>query len=293
MAIAEGDLKSEAVKELFCRKPELEVDWRGPDTQYAGTAATYFFRVRNPGTAAADDVAVKVNLPPGADFVSASEGHVYDNAKREVAWRVGSLGPGDDCYMELRCTVSTPGENKIADHRRHGRRRPRRQQAGRHQRRGHRRPQARRQRSVRADRRRPGSGLRDSRHQSRRERRRGSQRRRPLLRRPRAGNGRRRTVHRLRRPRGLPHDQQAAGRAGHRAADPRQGHRSRARTCSAPKCSAAIWRSSSPPRRPRGSTKTKSRATSRRSARRRPSVQVTKLPRTSVGSRRVFAEASC
>jgi uncharacterized repeat protein (TIGR01451 family) len=114
VAIAEGDLKSEAVKELFCRKPELEVDWRGPDTQYAGTAATYFFRVRNPGTAAADDVAVKVDLPAGAEFVSASEGHVYDSAKREIAWRVGSLGPGDDCYMELRCSVSQPGENKIS-----------------------------------------------------------------------------------------------------------------------------------------------------------------------------------
>ncbi len=114
VAVAEGNLKSEAVKELFCKKPELEVDWRGPDTQYAGTAATYFFRVRNPGTAAADDVAVKVNLPAGAEFVSASEGHAYDKTKREVAWRVGPLGPGDDCYMELRCLVSTPGENKIA-----------------------------------------------------------------------------------------------------------------------------------------------------------------------------------
>ena len=74
VAVAEGDLKSEATKELFCRKPELEVDWRGPETQYAGTLATYFFRVRNPGTAAADDVSVRVNLPAGAEFVSASEG---------------------------------------------------------------------------------------------------------------------------------------------------------------------------------------------------------------------------
>jgi len=113
VAIADGDLKCEAVKELFCRKPELEVDWRGPDTQYAGTAATYFFRVRNPGTAAADDVSVKVNLPAGAEFVSASEGHAFDVTNREIAWRVGSLGPGDDCYMELRCMVSTPGENKV------------------------------------------------------------------------------------------------------------------------------------------------------------------------------------
>lgn len=114
VALADGDLKSAAIKEIFCRKPELEVDWRGPETQYAGTAATYFFRVRNPGTAAADDVSVRVSLPAGADFVSASEGHAFDNAKREVAWRVGSLGPGDDCYMELRCTVNTPGENKLA-----------------------------------------------------------------------------------------------------------------------------------------------------------------------------------
>ncbi|MGD9632780.1 MAG: hypothetical protein AB7U97_05835 [Pirellulales bacterium] len=114
VALADGDLKSAAIKEIFCRKPELEVDWRGPEMQYAGTPATYFFRVRNPGTAAADDVVVKVSLPAGADFVSASEGHAIDNAKREVAWRVGSLGPGDDCYMELRCTVNTPGENKLA-----------------------------------------------------------------------------------------------------------------------------------------------------------------------------------
>jgi uncharacterized repeat protein (TIGR01451 family) len=114
VAIADGDLKSEAIKELFCRKPELEVDWRGPDTQYAGTAATYFFRVRNPGTAAADDVSVKVSLPAAAEFVSASEGHAYDTTTREVVWRVGSLGPGDDCYMELRCTVNSPGENKLS-----------------------------------------------------------------------------------------------------------------------------------------------------------------------------------
>lgn len=114
VATAEGNLKSQAAKDLFCRKPELEVDWRGPETQYAGTDATYFFRVRNPGTAAADDVAVTVNMPAGAEFVSASEGHVFDKTNGAIAWRVGSLGPGDDCYMELRCKVSTPGENKVA-----------------------------------------------------------------------------------------------------------------------------------------------------------------------------------
>jgi uncharacterized repeat protein (TIGR01451 family) len=113
VATAAGGLKSEAGMELFCRKPELTLDWRGPEMQYAGTTATYFLRVRNPGTASADEVTVRTKLPPGAVFVGASEGHRIDAASGEVAWRVGSLGPGDDCYMELRCQVNTPGENRI------------------------------------------------------------------------------------------------------------------------------------------------------------------------------------
>ena len=113
MATADNGLSCEASKDLFCRKPEIEVDWRGPETQYSGTPANYFFRVRNPGTAAADEVAVKVTLPAGAEFVSASEGHARENDKDEVMWKIGSLGPGDDCYMELRCIVHTQGENQV------------------------------------------------------------------------------------------------------------------------------------------------------------------------------------
>jgi uncharacterized repeat protein (TIGR01451 family) len=112
-ASAAGDLTSLASKEIFCRKPELSIDWRGPEMKYAGTEATYYIRVRNPGTAPADDVTVHAVLPEGAALTSASEGQVYDAARREIAWRVGSLGPGDDSYMELKCTVNTPGANQL------------------------------------------------------------------------------------------------------------------------------------------------------------------------------------
>jgi uncharacterized repeat protein (TIGR01451 family) len=113
VATAEGGLAAEAAKEIFCRKPELEVDWRGPDTKYAGTPATYFLRVRNPGTAPAEEVTLKVALPAGAEFISASEGQLYDTDTREVSWQVGTLGPGDDNYMELKCLVNTPGVNQL------------------------------------------------------------------------------------------------------------------------------------------------------------------------------------
>jgi hypothetical protein len=58
-------------------------------------------------------VTVRAALPEGAQLTSASEGQVYDATRREVAWRVGSLGPGDDYYMELKCTVNTPGKNQL------------------------------------------------------------------------------------------------------------------------------------------------------------------------------------
>ncbi len=113
VASAEGGLNSDASKEVFCRKPELEVDWRGPATKYAGTMATYFVRVRNPGTAPAEDVTVHAALPDGAEFTSASEGQSYDAGRREVSWKIGTLGPGDDNYMELKCVLKSPGKNTV------------------------------------------------------------------------------------------------------------------------------------------------------------------------------------
>lgn len=112
-ASAEGGLTCDAAKEVFCRKPELEVDWRGPEMKYAGTDATYFFRVRNPGTAPAEEVSVVVSLPEGAELKTASDGQAYDAKRREVAWRVGTLGPGDDSYLELKCVLKTSGTKQL------------------------------------------------------------------------------------------------------------------------------------------------------------------------------------
>jgi uncharacterized repeat protein (TIGR01451 family) len=112
-ATAEGGLTCDASKEIFCRKPELEVDSRGPATKYAGTMATYYIRVRNPGTAPAEDITVRASLPEGAEFASASEGQSYDAQHREVVWRAGTLGPGDDNYMELKCVLKSPGKNVV------------------------------------------------------------------------------------------------------------------------------------------------------------------------------------
>jgi uncharacterized membrane protein len=112
-ATAAGDLKTEAIKTVLCRKAELQVDWRGPDKKYAGAVATYYLRVRNPGTAAAEQVAVKVNLPAGAEMIEASEGHEWDADRRVLLWKPASLEAGAERFMEVQCRMSQPGVNKM------------------------------------------------------------------------------------------------------------------------------------------------------------------------------------
>ncbi|MEQ8847815.1 CARDB domain-containing protein [Botrimarina sp.] len=108
-AHAEGDLTAEISKPVFCRKAELVVDWRGPSERYAGATAVYFFRVRNPGTAAAPDVVLDVDLPEG--FEPAAGSPAVEAGK--LAYRVGSLKPGEDRFFELRGALRTPGANTI------------------------------------------------------------------------------------------------------------------------------------------------------------------------------------
>jgi hypothetical protein len=112
-ATATGDLRTEVLKKVVCRKPELQIDWRGPDKKFAGSVATYYLRVRNPGTAAADGVAVMVNLPAGAELVEASDGHAFDAERRAVSWKATTLNAGEERFMELQCRMSQPGVNQM------------------------------------------------------------------------------------------------------------------------------------------------------------------------------------
>ncbi|MCA9259025.1 MAG: hypothetical protein KDA61_07490, partial [Planctomycetales bacterium] len=112
-ALATGGLRAETVKNVLCRKSELEIDWRGPDEKYAGTTATYYFRVRNPGTAASSPVNVELKLPTGAEFVNASDGFNLSDAKDAVVWRLSGLRPEEEQFMEVQCRLTRPGANSL------------------------------------------------------------------------------------------------------------------------------------------------------------------------------------
>jgi uncharacterized repeat protein (TIGR01451 family) len=112
-ATALGGLSSEATKEVLVRRPALRVDLTAPETQYAGTIATYRIRVANPGTAAARSVTVSVTLPRSATYVASSSGGTYSEEERKVSWQIGALEPKADRTFELQCTLMTPGKNRL------------------------------------------------------------------------------------------------------------------------------------------------------------------------------------
>jgi hypothetical protein len=108
-ATATGGLQADAVKRVLCRKPDLEVDWRGPDQTYAGTETAYYFRVRNTGSASTDPVEVKVRLPEGIQFLSASDSYSVDSQMGVVTWRLPSLAAGEERFVQVGCRLDRPG----------------------------------------------------------------------------------------------------------------------------------------------------------------------------------------
>jgi uncharacterized repeat protein (TIGR01451 family) len=112
-AQAAGQLHTETTKTVLCRKAQLDVDWRGPDKNFAGAVATYYIRVRNPGTAPADRVAVELTLPAGAELVAASAGHKWDAQRRMLVWTPGALAASEERFMQVQCKLSTPGTNHM------------------------------------------------------------------------------------------------------------------------------------------------------------------------------------
>ncbi len=111
-ASALNGVAAELTKQVFCRKAELVVDWRGPADRYAGAPTAYYFRVSNPGTAAAPDVVLDVALPEGFEVLPTEGTPAAKN--NTLAYRVGSLEPGAERVVELRGVLRQAGANTIS-----------------------------------------------------------------------------------------------------------------------------------------------------------------------------------
>jgi uncharacterized repeat protein (TIGR01451 family) len=112
-ASADPALKAEAAQEVLVRRAAVALAVEGSKTKYAGTIAGYAIRVTNPGNATAENVHVYATLPSGAKFVSASAGGAWKADQGKVVWSLPALRSGGESALELKCTLATPGSNRL------------------------------------------------------------------------------------------------------------------------------------------------------------------------------------
>lgn len=102
LAYGAGNLEAEPAKsEIEVVAPALEVAADGPKKRFLERQAVYTISVSNPGTAAAQQVALVATLPEGMEFVRADAAGRYDAKTRRVQWLLEELPPNHSGSVTL------------------------------------------------------------------------------------------------------------------------------------------------------------------------------------------------
>ena len=113
-AFGDSGLRAEVAEEVLVRRANLEVTLAAPDVKYAGTVAEYDVRVVNTGDASAESVIATAVLPQGSEYVNSGGDSVdFDETSGRVRWSLGSLTPGAQRSVRLKCVLGTPGANRL------------------------------------------------------------------------------------------------------------------------------------------------------------------------------------
>ena len=112
-ARADGGVHAELAEKVLVRRAELQIDVEGPKVQFVGTTATYAIRVRNPGTAAAQNVDLSVVLPAGAQYLAGVEGARLDESENRLHWTLETISPEVEQRYVLKCSLGTAGMSRI------------------------------------------------------------------------------------------------------------------------------------------------------------------------------------
>jgi len=110
-ATADGELRTEAARQVRVRRPELQLAAKGPALKYAGTSATYQVSVVNAGDAAAENVQVDLRLPAGAKYVGGVASARVSS--RGITWSLGRLAAGGNQTFDVQCEMQVAGDVKL------------------------------------------------------------------------------------------------------------------------------------------------------------------------------------
>jgi len=111
-ALADAGLSAQDAAKVDVVLPRLDLVVTGPKLRYLERHATYLLKVTNPGSAAASNVSIVHQLPPGFKFDKASNGGRHDFTLRTVSWFVGDLGPGESREVSLDVVAISIGDHQ-------------------------------------------------------------------------------------------------------------------------------------------------------------------------------------
>jgi len=109
----DGALHANLSEQVFVRRAQLQVEMSGPTIQYVGATAAYNVRVRNPGTAAAENVQVTLSLPQGAKYVGGIDGSQLVANGTKLQWTIPRLNASGEQSFAMQCSLSLPGASPL------------------------------------------------------------------------------------------------------------------------------------------------------------------------------------
>lgn len=106
----DGGIQATAQAAVLVTQAGLKLRKDGPKQRFLNREAEYDFEVFNPGSASATNVRVIDTLPEGLEFISASDGGVYEPTARQVQWTLGVLPAGQRRGLTLKVLARAVGD---------------------------------------------------------------------------------------------------------------------------------------------------------------------------------------
>lgn len=112
LATADLQLRSEAAKTIRVAAAQLEAILTGPPLRYQNGEASYKLTLENTGAAASRNVAAKLQLPSGIQYVDGMQG--VQQTGQTLQWTIDELAPGASRDYEFRCQLNETGAHHLA-----------------------------------------------------------------------------------------------------------------------------------------------------------------------------------
>jgi len=106
-------VRAQLAQEIVVRRATLKIDVEAPKVVYAGNEVTYRIRVRNQGSAPADNVKVRAAIPRGTKYVSSPQNGRLSPDQTKVVWVLDRLNPASEATLPLSCEVSASGPTQL------------------------------------------------------------------------------------------------------------------------------------------------------------------------------------